>query len=337
MAQTEGDPTAPIAVRKLGSKGPFVSALGLGCFGLSNAYGQADSEESMRTIHRALDLGCNVLDTADEYGAGQNELLLGNALAGRRHGAFVATKFGFVWDRNGKVTGLNAHPDHVRQACEDSLGRLRTDVIDLYYLHRLDPHVPIEDTVGAMARLVDEGKVRYLGLSEVTPELLRRAAAVHPIAALQSEYSLWTREPELDMFPVCRELGIAFVAFSPLGRGFFSAKVRPQNIKNNDFRSQLPRFRPENFALNSQRLSTLREIAKEKECTPAQLALAWILAAAETVFAIPGSRSIAHLEENLGALSVRLSEPEKRAVDEAFQPGAFVGERYPERSLFRPD
>jgi aryl-alcohol dehydrogenase-like predicted oxidoreductase len=278
-----------------------------------------------------------LLDTADEYGAGQNEQLLGNALAGRRHRAFVATKFGFVWDQYGKATGLNAKPEYARRACEASLGRLRTDSIDLYYLHRVDPQVPIEDTVGAMARLVEDGKVRYLGLSEVTPELVRRASAVHRITALQSEYSLWTRDPEGAVLPLCGELGIAFVSFSPLGRGFFSGKLSPENIKSDDFRRQLPRFQPENFALNSQRLSRLQKIAEEKQCTPAQLALAWVLASGANVLAIPGSKSIAHLEENLGAVSVRLSEREKSAMDEAFQPGTFAGERYPTRSLFRPD
>jgi len=337
VAKTEGYFNAPLAGRALGKTGAMVSALGLGCFGLTNAYGQADTAESIRTIHCAIGLGCNLLDTADEYGAGENELLLGRALSGRRHQAFVQTKFGFVWDRNGKATGLNAEPEYVRRACDASLRRLRTDVIDLYYLHRVDPRVPIADTVGAMARLVQDGKVRYLGLSEVTPELIRRAAAVHPITALQSEYSLWTRDPEQAVLPLCRELGIAFVAFSPLGRGFFSAKLSPENIGSNDFRRQLPRFQPENFQINSQRLSNLRKIAEEKQCTPAQLALAWVLASAENVFAIPGSRTAAHLEENVGALTVQLSASDKRAVDQAFQPGTFVGERYAVDSPFRPE
>jgi aryl-alcohol dehydrogenase-like predicted oxidoreductase len=210
-------------------------------------------------------------------------------------------------------------------------------VIDLYYLHRVDPQVPIEDTVGAMADLVKEGKVRYLGLSEATPELIRRASAVHPVAALQSEFSLWTRDPEEAVLPLCGELGIAFVAFSPLGRGFFSAKLSAESITADDFRSQLPRFESGNFDVNSRLLSSLRKIAEEKQCSPSQLALAWVLATAENVFAIPGTKSTDHLEENLGALSVQLSEPEKRAIDEAFQPGAFAGERYAKSSLFRPD
>jgi aryl-alcohol dehydrogenase-like predicted oxidoreductase len=337
VVEIEHNPTAPIAGRKLGKTDAVVSALGLGCFGLSNAYGQADAEESIRTIHRALELGCNLLDTADEYGAGQNEVLLGHALAGRRHRAFLATKFGLVWDTNGRATGLNGNPGYVRRACEASLHHLRTDVIDLYYLHRVDPQVAIEDTVGAMALLVKEGKVRYLGLSEATPALIRRASAVHPIAALQSEYSLWTRDPEEAVLPLCRDLGIGFVAFSPLGRGFFSAKLSAENIKSDDFRRQLPRFEPGNFSLNSRLLFSLRKIAEEKGCSPAQLALAWVLATAENVFAIPGTKSTNHLEENLGALSVQLSGSEKRMLDQAFQPGTFAGERYAKSSLFRPD
>ncbi len=338
MAETERSHlSAPNGRRTLGLGGLEISALGLGCFGLSNAYGRADDSESIRTIQRALDLGCNLLDTADEYGAGQNELLVGRALAGRRKEAVIGTKFGFVWDKDGKPVDLNGHPDHVRRACEDSLRRLRTDVIDLYYLHRVDPKIPIEETVGAMAQLVGEGKVRYLGLSEATPEQVWRAFAVHPIAALQSEYSLWTREPEGAIFPLCHELGIAFVAFSPLGRGFFSGKLSSGAIEGGDFRSQLPRFLPTNFEANSRRLSSLQMTADQKACSPAQLALAWVLAQGQSTIAIPGTKSVSHLEENLGALQIRLSEEEKLAMDEAFRPGTFTGERYANESLFRPE
>ena len=323
--------------RRLGAEGLELSPLGLGCFGLSGTYGPADESESIRTIHRALDLGCNLLDTADEYGAGRNELLLGRALAGRRRQAFLGTKFGFAWDHNGKAIGLNGHPDYVRRACEASLGRLQTDVIDIYYLHRVDPKIPIEETVGAMVKLVGEGKVRYLGLSEATPDQIRRACRVHTVAALQSEYSLWTREPEEHLLPLCRELGIAFVAFSPLGRGFFSGKLNSHSISGEDFRTHLPRFQPENFDINSRLLPALLAIAERKTCSPAQLALAWVLAQGDKVFAIPGTKSAGHLEENLRALSLNLSDDEKRAVNETFRPGVFAGERYPKTSLFGPE
>lgn len=338
MAKTESsDSSFPSGRRRLGRRGPELPALGLGCFGLSNAYGRAEDSESIRTIHRALDLGCNLLDTADEYGAGGNETLLGRALDGRRKDAFVCTKFGFAWDTDGKAVGLNGRPEYVQRACEASLGRLQTDVIDLYYLHRVDPKVPVEETVGAMAQLVAEGKVRYLGLSEATPELIRRACVVHPITALQSEYSLWTREAEGEVLPLCRQLGIAFVAFSPLGRGFLSGELSQRNIKEEDFRSHLPRFQPHNFDENSRRLSTLKLLAEQKGFSPAQLALAWVLADKGNTFAIPGTRSVLHLEENLAALSIQLSKAEKLEMDEAFKPGTFAGERYADNSPFRPD
>lgn len=327
----------PVLRRKLGINGPELSALGLGCFGLSDAYGRADDAQSIRTIHRALDLGCELLDTADEYGAGRNESLLGRALEGRREQAFLGTKFGFVWDEDGKAIGLNGHPDYVRRACEASLRRLQTDLIDLYYLHRVDPKIPIEETVGAMSRLVEDGNIRYLGLSEATPEQIERAWRVHPIAALQSEYSLWTRQPEERVLPLCRELGIAFVAFSPLGRGFFSGKLRPRNIAPDDFRTHLPRFQPENFDLNSHLVADLVRLAEKKRCSPAQLALAWVLAKDENMLAIPGTKSTGHLEENLRALSIELSADDKRAIDEAFRPGVFAGERYGQTSPFRPE
>jgi aryl-alcohol dehydrogenase-like predicted oxidoreductase len=323
--------------RQLGSVGPPTLALGLGCWSFSHSYGRADESESIATIHRALDLGCNLLDTADEYGAGENEILVGRALAGRRDRAILATKFGFVHGADGKISGRNARPAHIRAACEASLRRLATDRIDLYYLHRVDPAVPIEDTVGAMAQLVAEGKVRHLGLSEAPPEIIRRAHAVHPIVALQSEYSLWTRDPEREVIPLCRELGIAFVAFSPLGRGFFTGRLRTEALANGDFRSQMPRFEQRNLARNLEQVRTIESIAREKHCSASQLALAWVLARGEHVFAIPGTRRIAHLEENLAALHVVLSPADVRRIEVAAPPDSFAGDRYPAGSLFKPD
>ncbi len=323
--------------RKLGTNGPEVSALGLGCYGMSHGYGSASESESIATIHHALDLGCNFLDTADEYGAGHNETLLGKALTGRRHQAVLATKFGFVFDALGAVTGRDGNPAHVCRACEASLRRLRTDFIDIYYLHRVDPAVPIEDTVGAMAELVVQGKVRNLGLSEAGPEILRRANAVHRISALQSEYSLWTRGPEREVIPLCRELGIGFVAFCPLGRGFFTGRFRRESIDAKDFRKSLPRFQPENLVRNLQRFAAIEDLSRQKRCSPAQLALAWVLARGEHITAIPGTTRIAHLEENLAALDVELTPAELRQLDEALPPDSFAGERYSETSLFKPD
>ena len=250
--------------RRLGAKGPEVSPLGLGCFGMSHAYGPASDAESIATIHRALELGCNFFDTADSYGAGHNERLLGAAIADRRENVVLATKFGFISNDQGEVTGRDGNPAHVRAACDASLHRLATDVIDLYYLHRVDPQYPVEETVGAMARLVAEGKVRYLGLSEASPVNIRRAHAVHPIAALQSEYSLWTRDPERDVIPVCRELGIGFVAFCPLGRGFFTGKMEQSDLGAGDFRKNMPRFQQENFASNLKRLAASKESPGQK-------------------------------------------------------------------------
>jgi len=304
---------------------------------MSGSYGQADENESIATIHRALELGCNLLDTADEYGAGHNETLLGKALAGRRQQAIVATKFGFVFDAEGKVRGRDASPAHVQAACEASLRRLQTDYIDIYYLHRVDPAVAIEDTVGAMAKLVKDGKVRHLGLSEASADLIRRAHAVHSIAVLQSEYSLWTRDPERDVIPFCRELGIAFVAFSPLGRGFFTGRLRRESMAEDDFRRAMPRFENENFLRNLELLKTIERLARVRRRTPAQIALAWVLSRGEHVFAIPGTRGIPHLEENLQARDVELSQEEIRCLDEAFAPGAFAGERYAANSQFKPD
>lgn len=314
-----------------------MSALGLGCFGLSHAYGRADDSESIKTVRHALDLGCNLLDTADEYGAGHNESLLGRALDGCRNQAFLSTKFGIQWDANGDVTGLNGRPEYVHEACHASLRRLNTSVIDLYYLHRVDPQVPIEDTVGAMAQLVRQGKVRYLGLSEASPDILKRAYAVHPIAALQSEYSLWTRDPEAYVLPVCRELGIGLVAFSPLGRGFFSGQLSQTDIGPKDFRKDLPRFKPEHFTSNLKVLSGLKDLARKKQCTSAQLALAWLLAQGEDILAIPGSKSVAHLEENFAAVSVGLSHTDLNVIEELLAGSGFSGARYAGDSPFRPD
>lgn len=323
--------------RQLGSGGPRAGALGLGCWSFSHSYGRAEESESIATIHRALDLGCNLLDTADEYGAGQNEILVGKALAGRREQAIVATKFGFVRGADGKVSGRDGSPAHMQAACEASLRRLGTDHVDLYYLHRVDQAVPIEETVGAMAQLVVQGKLRHLGLSEASTEILRRAHAEHPIAALQSEYSLWTREPEREVIPLCRELGIAFVAFSPLGRGFFTGGLRGDELPSEDIRRAMPRFQAGNIVKNLGRFSAIEGLAKEKGCTTSQLALAWVLAHGEHVFAIPGTRRVAHLEENLAALDIELSPDDMRRADAAAPTGGFAGERYAAESLFKPE
>jgi aryl-alcohol dehydrogenase-like predicted oxidoreductase len=304
---------------------------------MSHGYGGASESESIATIHRALDRGCNFLDTADEYGAGHNEILVGKAIAGRREQAVLATKFGFLFDDQGRVTGRDGSPAHVRKACEESLRRLATDAIDIYYLHRVDPNVPIEDTVGAMAELAEEGKVRHLGISEASPEILRRANAVHPITALQSEYSLWTRDPEREVIPACRNLGIGFVAFSPLGRGFFAAGMKREDLALGDFRKAMPRFQHDNLAQNLKRFAVLEDISRQKDCTPAQLALAWVLARGEHMSAIPGTARVAHLEENLGALDVELTQAEMRQIDAALPPESFAGERYSKTSPFKPD
>jgi aryl-alcohol dehydrogenase-like predicted oxidoreductase len=322
---------------RLGFNGLEVSPLGLGCFGMSHAYGPANDVESTATIQRALYLGCNFFDTADSYGAGHNERLLGVAIAGRRKEVVLATKFGFAWNDHGDISGRDGNPARVRAACEASLQRLRTDVIDLYYLHRVDPQFPVEETIGAMAKLVEQGKVRHLGLSEASPANIRRAHAAHPIAALQSEYSLWTRDSERDAIPVCRELGIGFVAFCPLGRGFFTGKMKPSDLDAADFRKSMPRFEQENFARNLESLACIEEIAREKHCSAAQIALAWVLARGNDVTAIPGTRRTAHLEENLDALNVELTSEEVRQMDEMMPLESFAGERYTEKSIFKPD
>jgi aryl-alcohol dehydrogenase-like predicted oxidoreductase len=318
-------------MRTLGRNGPQVSALGLGCMGMSDFYGAHDDAESIATIHHALDRGLTLLDTADVYGPHTNEQLVGRAIKGRREQAFIATKFGIVRDpANPQARGVNGRPEYVRASCEGSLKRLGIETIDLYYQHRVDPNVPIEETVGAMAELVRQGKVRYLGLSEASGQTLTRACAVHPIAALQSEFSLWTRDPEENgMLEACRKLGVSLVAYSPLGRGFLTGAIRsPEDFEADDYRRNSPRFQGENFARNLALVDEVKKIAADKGCSPAQLALAWVLAQGEEVLAIPGTRRRSRLDENLGALDVHLSTTERAAIDAVFPPNAAAGERY---------
>ncbi len=315
--------------RRMGRGGPEVSALGLGCMGMSEFYAGRNETESIATIHRALDLGVTLLDTADMYGVGANEELVGKAIRGRRKDVFLATKFGNVRGPNGEFLGVNGRPDYVKACCAASLKRLGVETIDLYYQHRVDPLVPIEETVGAMAVLVKEGKVRHLGLSEASPRTLRRACAVHPISALQTEYSLWTRDPEPEILPACRELGVAFVAYSPLGRGFLAGRFRrPEDIPEDDYRRNHPRFQGENFFENVRMVERVEALAKEKGCTPSQLALAWVLAQGEEIVPIPGTKRRKYLEENLAALNVSLSPDDLRRISEAAPQGKTAGERY---------
>jgi aryl-alcohol dehydrogenase-like predicted oxidoreductase len=317
--------------RRLGTKGLTVSALGLGCMGMSEFYGPGDETEALATLDRALALGVTFLDTADMYGPFTNEELLGRALRGRRDHVVLATKFGIVRDLESRmVRAISGRPEYVREACDASLRRLGVDTIDLYYQHRVDPSVPIEDTVGAMADLVRAGKVRYLGLSEAGVETLRRACAVHPIAALQSEYSLWTRDPEDGILAACRELGIGFVAYSPLGRGFLTGQIkRFEDLAADDYRRMSPRFQGENFQKNLDVVARVSTIAREKGCTASQLALAWVLAQGDDVVPIPGTKRRTYLVENVGALDVRLSADDLRRIDEAMPSGVAAGERYP--------
>ncbi len=318
--------------RKLGTQGLEVSALGLGCMGMSEFYGTTDEGEAIATIHRALELGIDFLDTADMYGRGANEKLVGKAIGDRREEVIVATKFGNVRNDDGSRE-VRGDAEYVRQACEASLQRLGVDYVDLYYQHRVDFRVPIEETVGAMAELVAEGKVRYLGLSEASPETIRRAHAVHPIAALQSEYSLWTRDPEDGVLATCRELGIGFVAYSPLGRGFLTGQIRSADaFAEGDFRGYLPRFQGENLERNLELVAQVEEIAEEKGRTPGQIALAWVLSRDDDIVPIPGTKRRRYLEENAGAAEVELTDTELEQLEQAFPQGAAAGERYPDMS-----
>ncbi|HUZ88854.1 MAG TPA: aldo/keto reductase [Candidatus Acidoferrales bacterium] len=315
--------------RKLGSTGPFVACEGLGCMGMSPVYGQPDEQESLATIARAVDLGVELIDTSDMYGAGHNEEVVGRGIKGRRDRVILATKFGHVLGSDGHPVGVNGRPEYVQQACEASLRRLQVDVIDLYYQHRVDRAVPIEETVGAMGRLVEQGKVRYLGLSEASASTLRRAASAHPIVALQTEYSLWYRELEAELLPTCRELGVAYVAYAPLGRGLLTGRVRNlEELEEGDNRRNHPRFQGENLGVNLTLVDRVRSMAEEKSCSPAQLALAWVLAQGEDVIPIPGTKRRTFLEENIAAAKIRLSQEDLDRLDREIPVGAGAGTRY---------
>jgi aryl-alcohol dehydrogenase-like predicted oxidoreductase len=320
--------------RKLGHSPYSLSALGLGCMGMSEFYGTRDDQESIDVIHRALDLEVNFLDTADVYGNGKNEELVGKALRGRRDQVVLATKFANIRDAEGRFIGISGRPEYVRQACEASLRRLQVGTIDLYYQHRVDINVPIEETVGAMSRLVEEGKVRCLGLSEAAPATVRRAHKTWPISALQTEYSLWSREPEGELISLCRELEITFVPYSPLGRGFLTGRFKsPDDFEEGDWRHNNPRFQGENFQRNLDLVRRIEELAREKGCKPSQLALAWVLVQGEDMVPIPGSSHRTHLEENLAALEISFSAEELKRIDEAAPKGVAAGERYPEGGM----
>jgi aryl-alcohol dehydrogenase-like predicted oxidoreductase len=324
-----------IGKRRLGSNGPEVSAIGLGCMGMSEFYtGSGSEQESIATIHHALDRGVTFLDTADMYGWGANEELVGRAIADRRDEVFLATKFGNVRGPNGEFLGVRGDPEYVRSACEASLKRLNVEVIDLYYQHRVDTQVPIEDTVGEMVRLKEEGKIRFLGLSEAAPQTIRRAHAAHEITAVQTELSLWSRDAEAEVIPTVRELGIGYVAYSPLGRGFLTGQFKsPDDFAEDDFRKNHPRFQGENFQKNLDLVHEVERMAQEKGCTTAQLALAWVLAQGDDIVPIPGTKHVKYLDQNIGALEVKLTSDDLQRLDEILPPGAAAGPRYHERGM----
>src|SRR5712692_8355241 len=329
MTATEAKRLTPMPQRRLGRSELVVSAIGLGCMGMSEFYGPTDADESIATIHRAIDHGINFMDTADMYGVGRNEELLGRAIHGRRQEVVLATKFGNVRSPEGKFLCVNGRPEYVQQSCESSLRRLGVEQIDLYYQHRVDTSVPIEETVGAMSRLVHQGKVRFLGLSEAAPATVRRAAKVHPIAALQNEYSLWTRDPEQEILPMCRELGIGLVAYSPLGRGFLTGKLRnPEKLDAGDYRRTSPRFQGENVKRNAELADRIEKIASEKKSTAAQLALAWVLAQGTEIVPIAGTKRRSYLDENVESVRVALTPADLARIDQELPSGIAAGHRY---------